>query len=463
MALAIGEPQSGFALIGQLSGEVALECSDVTGQLNAVGQQIVRQSDMLSELRGIAGALRALHADVVEATQGANRFSTEAQGSIGDSHREITEILSGFAALLDLVDGLGGRLRALNAALDDVGGISVRISAIARQTNMLSLNAAIEAGRAGEAGRGFSVVAAEVKKLALETQSATRDIGSTIARLGGEVGAIVEHVSAGVARGHSARAGVGRAEAALGNVAMLVDQFGDQTATVAERTGRIGDEVAAVDQGLSRMVDMARASGTHLDEAQHRLGDLEQLSNILLDHVAHSEVESPDRPLIDLALAGAAGASATIMAALDQGALDPAALFDDDYQAIPGSNPRQFMNRFVPFADACLRPLLDAHTALRPDIVGCCLIDRNGYQPTHITERSAPQTADPLHNQRYARNRRIFMDRSTRRALDSDQDFLLCTYRQDFGEGGFRALRSVFVPLSFAGRRWGIYELGYLL
>ena len=55
------------------------------------------------------------------------------------------------------------------------------------------------------------------------------------------------------------------------------------------------------------------------------------------------------------------------------------------------------------------------------------------------------------------------MDRQTSDALNSDGDWFLYTYRQDFGEGRYRALRSVFVPLAFRGRRWGLYEVGYLI
>jgi methyl-accepting chemotaxis protein len=54
------------------------------------------------------------------------------------------------------------------------------------------------------------------------------------------------------------------------------------------------------------------------------------------------------------------------------------------------------------------------------------------------------------------------MDPQSRYALDHDAPFFLFTYRQDFGDGRYRALRSVLVPLSFLGRRWGLYELGYL-
>jgi methyl-accepting chemotaxis protein len=55
------------------------------------------------------------------------------------------------------------------------------------------------------------------------------------------------------------------------------------------------------------------------------------------------------------------------------------------------------------------------------------------------------------------------MDNQTRSALDADGEYFVYTYRQDFVEGRFRTLRSVFVPLAFNGRRWGIYEVGYLI
>ena len=88
----------------------------------------------------------------------------------------------------------------------------------------------------------------------------------------------------------------------------------------------------------------------------------------------------------------------------------------------------------------------------------------NGYLPTHITERSQGQVAgERLRNLEFSRNRQIFMDDQTRRALDGTGEFFLFAYRQDLGEGRFRALRSVFVPLTFNGRRWGLYEVGYLI
>src|SRR3546814_13507626 len=93
------------------------------------------------------------------------------------------------------------------------------------------------------------------------------------------------------------------------------------------------------------------------------------------------------------------------------------------------------MPGLVPFADRILRPVLDRQTAARASIVGCCMIDMNGFLPTHISERSQPQGEDEEENHLYSRNRCIFMDSSTRAAMDSEGDYFLLTYRQEFEIG----------------------------
>jgi methyl-accepting chemotaxis protein len=183
----------------------------------------------------------------------------------------------------------------------------------------------------------------------------------------------------------------------------------------------------------------------------------------MLDQVAHGGVQTRNTPFIELALAGAREVSVLIERHLGT-ELSEADLFDTDYRARSGTDPVQYDNRFADFADRHVRPLLDRLTNQHKPVVGCCLIDMNGYLPTHITERSQGQIpGERLRNLEFARNRQIFMDGQTRRALDGDGSFFLFAYRQDLGEGRFRALRSVFVPLVFAGRRWGLYELGYLI
>jgi methyl-accepting chemotaxis protein len=199
-------------------------------------------------------------------------------------------------------------------------------------------------------------------------------------------------------------------------------------------------------------------------QARARVEGLEGMANDMLNTAAHGGQKTRNSRYIGFAEEGAEEVSQIVATALGQGRLTMDALFDQQYRAVEGCDPAQYQNGFTPFADMMIRPLLDRRTAQDSAIVGCCLIDMNGYLPTHISARSQPQRRnDRAWNMENARNRQIFMDAQTRRALDGEGDFFLYTYRQDLGDERYRALRSVFVPLVFGGRRWGLYEVGYLI
>jgi len=184
----------------------------------------------------------------------------------------------------------------------------------------------------------------------------------------------------------------------------------------------------------------------------------------MLNTAAHGPQVTRNSRYIAMAEEGAEEVRKIIGAALRDGSLSIDALFDTDYRRIEGSDPPQYLTGFTQFADDMLRAMLDRHSAQDSAVIGCCLIDMNGYLPTHVNARCQPQRpGERLWNMEHARNRQIFMNDQTRRALDGASDFFLFTYRQDLGEGRYRALRSVFVPLVFAGRRWGLYEVGYLI
>ena len=94
-------------------------------------------------------------------------------------------------------------------------------------------------------------------------------------------------------------------------------------------------------------------------------------------------------------------------------------------------------------------------------LIACAITDNEGYLPTHISERSQPQSDDPEWNAQYCRNRRNFIDDITRRAIASDKEAMLATYGMDLGQGRYLPVKNVFVPLFIHGRRWGNFELAY--
>jgi methyl-accepting chemotaxis protein len=325
---------------------------------------------------------------------------------------------------------------------------------------MLALNATIEAARAGDAGRSFAVVAAEVKKLAHDTRSATSQIASTIGELTREAGAVTSEIKTGVERSRAAQMGFGQISDTVREVSEIVGMVDRQTEGIAHSTSMIQTSVDRVKAGLTAFAGDARDNGGQLIKAQKRLSHLEMLSNTMLDTLANSGAEIDDTPFISLAQEAMRAIQQAVEAGLAGGEITEQEVFDREYVQIEGSNPPQYNNGFADFADKYVRPLLDRHKARDSRVIGSAITNLDGYLPTHLSERCNTPGPDPVWNDEHCRNRRIFMDETTRNACNSDKPAMLATYRMELGDK-YIPVKNVFVPLSFNGRRWGNFELAY--
>jgi methyl-accepting chemotaxis protein len=383
---------------------------------------------------------------------------------VTDSHRSAISALGEINALIEDVVRMGDELADFAEAIESVASISDNLRVIARQTSILAINASIEAARAGSEASGFAAVAAEVKKLSRRAGDATSTVSETIGLMEARARRVMDDLHSGANRGRQARARADSISGALETIAALIVQFDQSTAAIERCGGHVTKHVDTLGKGLDSFAGTASANLAQLTEARDQLDLLESSSNEIFNRIGHSGVEMSDSRFVRHALRGAEIVRERIGNALASGMLTAEQLYDTNYRIVPDTDPIQFLNGFVPFADAEIRPILDSETGRDERIIGCCLVDRNGFLPTHISEKSHPQRpGDRRWNLENSRNRQIFMDRQTRDALDRDGDWFLCTYRQDFGDGRYRALRSVFVPLVFDGRRWGLYEVGYLI
>lgn len=450
--------------LGERSGDVALQCSETAGFLGELTRRIHADSYRLTQLQTNMEALATSQNESVVAAQELSLTSRRAARIIAEGHEAITQSLAQVASLVDHVTGLEGRLRQFLEVIETVGGISDQLGAIARQTRLLGVNAAIEAARGGEATQGFAVVADEIRRLAGQAGESAASVGDKLGQLDRDARHLISGVEANIGRGRDVSAHIDTLSVTMAEIASLVTQFGDRSHAIVTCTDEADADVGALRQGLTSFSESAAESAQRVEMAKVQLEQLEGMANDMLNTAAHGRHQTRDSRYIAYAEDGAGQVSRLINDALSSGQLTPSALFDGNYRLIQGSNPPQYDNGFTAFADSIIRPLLDRQTGQDKAIVGCCLIDMNGYLPTHITARSQPQRPGlRAWNMEHARNRQIFMDSQTRRALDGGGNFFLFTYRQDLGEGRYRALRSVFVPLMFEGRRWGLYEVGYLI
>lgn len=453
------EKEGSIALVARDCGSLAAECSGVAGHVVDVSDRIAANLQMLDELQSITTGLLHDQADVSRSALEAKVLARTAQQKLVAGRVAIEEALVVFKGVSELVIRLGARMDGFAHAMGVVQEASGGIENIARKTHRLALNATIEAARAGNEGRAFSVVAAEVKKLAQETSEATADIAATIKALTVQSERVGIQIEAGVDRGRLAPASFGAMIDAVADLAELVSSLDGRTADIELSTNGIQKSSFRVKEDLDAFAGDSRDNAGELDQVTKRLRALELVSNEMLNGLANCGVPIADTPSIDDSRRASEAIIELIEAAIASGLLQVDDVFDDDYVLMEGTQPAQYRNRFCDFADAHIRPLLELfHQTHLPSSFGSVISDVNGYLPTHLAVRSQPQSPDFAWNDHHCRNRRILMDDLMRRVVLNKTNPLLLTYRSQVGK---TVVKSLFIPMHIAGRHWGNFEYIY--
>jgi methyl-accepting chemotaxis protein len=443
--------------------EVTLGCSDVSGLVQSV---LASSEKLRAEHAALLGTVATLNEDqdqVAQACEESRLLSQRAIDQLGQGTNHIRNSLAEIGNLLLLVDKLTQHVTGFAAAMSQVKQCSRDIDQIAETTNILSLNAAIEAARAGEAGRGFAVVANEVKTLAGKTRRATDEITRTIDALGGEAEQVVAEIEKGVKVRDEARNSVARIEGTLVEVGEMVSEVDRQNDQIAQATGAISGHVDKLQQALASFNDAARDNEGKLNRAQGRMGELEEMASVMFDQLVRAGLAPRDMAMVERASEARDEITSLTLAALADGTLTETQLFDDRYVEVPGTNPQLYRNSFCDWADRHWRPVLDRVKESDPNIVATVCDDRNGFLPTHLSDRSRAPTGNYEHDLQYCRNGRMIFNAIDKRIKGSDAPFSMAVYRYEGDGKQYRVVRLASVPIVINGRRWGDYEISYAL
>ncbi|SMF33202.1 methyl-accepting chemotaxis protein [Pseudogulbenkiania subflava] len=392
-----------------------------------------------AEMENVSASVSVISGVASELTQGAEITSQE-MAVANQNAREAAQIMTGFTRSIDKL------LEDTEAIISSVA----QIRGISDQTNLLALNAAIEAARAGEAGRGFAVVADEVRQLA----ERTNNLASSVS---GKVQEIHEQSRQTAGAAQSIAESILKASDVLDDATSQLNQF-------VQGSQQVNREIGAIQGAMSTLSENNRDIHGNVGR-MHQLS--EQMSALMEGSIGPSRelIGSAEQVMAKLGLFQVADAAFDRITALlrqskveceamlDQLAAQGLDLFDKAFKPIPGTSPQQYHTCYDKAYEQLFRPYFDRLAASMPgcDLAVICVGDE-AYPPTHVSKYCQPQTDDVARNTLVSRDKRFHKGNPMLHRTSTDKsEFLFQAYVRDVGD----IFALVSVPIYHQGRHWG--------
>jgi methyl-accepting chemotaxis protein len=271
--------QNAFTEIGHATQQV----DDASVRLKSVSDETdTCLQNQQQETEQVVAAMNQMTSTFQEVAGNADKAadaSSHARAQAQDGALVATEAIGGLDSLVNRIGEAAGVVDSLRTDSDNIGTVLDVIRGIAEQTNLLALNAAIEAARAGEQGRGFAVVADEVRTLASRTQQSTQEIQTMIEALQANTVSAVDVMNQVKSQAEESSTQVETGAEALAEIAgavVLLDSMNSQIAEVAEQQSTVAEEINKSIYTIAESTEQT-AAGT-----QQTASSSEQLNGLVM-------------------------------------------------------------------------------------------------------------------------------------------------------------------------------------
>ncbi|WP_429531019.1 methyl-accepting chemotaxis protein [Pseudomonas frederiksbergensis] len=270
--------RSTISLISTSAGQLASASEQMSAVMSESNRGLRQQS---SEIEQAAAAITQMSAAVDEVASNAvstSELSQESDEEMRNGHKQVSEIVDLIQTLTQEVSSASARANELSDQARGISRVMEVIRGIAEQTNLLALNAAIEAARAGEAGRGFAVVADEVRSLALRTQGSTREIESIISSIQASTTVTVESLQLSANQADQTLERALTVNGALERVTGAVSLIKDRNLVIASASEQQAAVARELDRSLVNIRDLSGHSATSADQISGASVELSRLA-----------------------------------------------------------------------------------------------------------------------------------------------------------------------------------------
>jgi methyl-accepting chemotaxis protein len=439
--------------VRKMTVSIAREAAIVRRNITATASQASEQSSMSEAVFGASTeATRAID-DVSNSAQMISHSTAQNLDNAKSSLAEMIEIAAKVSAMSDKLGSFTVTVDSLSTRSESIKTIASLIKDIASQTNLLALNAAIEAARAGEQGRGFAVVADEVRKLAEKVNQATQEINLNV---GGMIGLVRETqaenqiINADIIQTRDV------VQKSSVQFQQMVSDFEDTNEKLFRIAAAMEQLTATNSQVHSHVTDINGISQkvtSDMAESDKSSRELSNATEMVQELVSRFRI---GRGNFDYNVDIVRHFRDDLQAALENIHARGVDVFDRNYVPYGTTRPQKY---HVKYEDAYVtecQPILEKALGEIKGGVYAVGVDINGYLTAHNLKFSKPLTGDDKVDLVGNRTRRKFEAPTELRAARNETPMLLQTYIRDTGE----LMCDLSMPIMVGGRHWGNVRVG---